>query len=426
MLFYQAAVLTSNAVGALELYLTWRQFSTYGHTVIPKPFRHVVTEEEFADSQKYQKDVCGASIVWRAADLVVANLCFLWKFPAKLYRAVAASAGLSAGSLAHSVAYCVATDMLKMLVTVPLSYYREFVVEESHGFNKMTRWEFAKDQLKCFLLRALLLYPLQATIVVCTVRFFGKEFPLYFSAATTSLVLAFTFIYPAFIQPLFDVFTPLDESSRLYQDIVRLAERVKFPVKRIFIVDGSRRTSHSNAYLYGFWKNKRIAIYDTLVEQTTDDPEQIITVLSHELGHWRHNHTLLTVSLILAPLYVLSYGAKYCIFNPDLYRQFGYDDINPFIGFFLVAEELVSPAIVVYGYGVSWLQRQCEFQADRFAVEMGYAEKLKKTLLLLHKKNKGDLTPDPLYSAAHHSHPNLVERIEAIDTAYALQRQKRE
>lgn len=218
-------------------------------------------------------------------------------------------------------------------------------------------------------------------------------------------------IFPSFIQPLFNKFTPLPEGS-LRKKIEALAIRLKFPLKKLFVVDGSKRSSHSNAYFFGFFNNKRIVIYDTLIEQSTED--EVVAVLAHELGHWYFNHVLLNILTVQAQLYAIFYLFSFVIKLKALYAQFGFVSQQPIIIGFLLFQFVYSPADSVMTFFMNYLTRSKEFQADAFAKKLGYTEQLKAGLITLNKKNLSNVNPDPLFSMYHHSHPPLIQRYLAL------------
>lgn len=417
MQFYHSALYSTNVVGCWDMYLLWRQRKSYMHKRVPAAFETVLSSEEFAKNQAYGLDKTAFSLVEELQSLALANVTLLGRLSAKLYNYTSRVTGLALGSFTHCLTFSIVGDVISTVVGLPLEYYEHFVLEEKHGFNKMTLKEFVLDTLKAFLLRATLLYPIQTAVIQWVVQRFGERFPMYFFLATTVIIVLFTFLFPTVIQPLFNKFSDLDSNGQLYQKIKGLADRVGFPLTKVYTMDGSRRSHHSNAYLYGFWKSKRIVLYDTLIAQMDSDDEQIVAVLAHELGHWKMGHTYYLLGAGLAQLLAFSYGAKAVIFNENMYRQFGFSNMDPVIGFDVYSQSFLQPLYTVWGYAMSAVSRQFEFQADRYAVTLGYASKLRKALIVMVKENKSGLTPDPLYSALTYSHPPTIERLAAIERA---------
>eukprot|EP01126_Amoeba_proteus_P008349 TRINITY_DN13089_c0_g1_i1.p1 TRINITY_DN13089_c0_g1~~TRINITY_DN13089_c0_g1_i1.p1 ORF type:complete len:228 (+),score=20.43 TRINITY_DN13089_c0_g1_i1:661-1344(+) len=218
-------------------------------------------------------------------------------------------------------------------------------------------------------------------------------------------------IYPTFIQPLFDTVEELEPGS-LRGKIEALATRTGFPLTKLFKIDGSKRSGHSNAYFYGFHKNKRIVLYDTLIEQATED--EVVAVLGHELGHYFLNHTI--QNLIIAQLYFFSllYLFGKVLYNPDLYHSFGFATPCIMVGLHLFML-LLTPVDNLMSFLLNMRSRHNEFQADAYSVDLGYADGLSAGLIKLQTKNLSTMIPDPWYSVYHFSHPPLIERLNAIE-----------
>lgn len=417
MSFYKSAIISTNGIGMWDAYLTLRQRNACKTKEVPKDLQGFISQDEMNAAQDYSRDKTTFSLISSAKSLIVENLELFFKLPARLYYFVATKSSLPVGSFGHIYAYTIVYDIITTLLGIPLSYYQSFVLEKKHGFSKITVTEFIKDELKSFSLRALLMYPVQIWLIQFCVRRFGEQFPLYFFLGGSLLMLVMTFIFPTFIMPLFNKFTPMEESEPLYEKIKELAKSHDFPLKRVYIVDGSRRSAHSNAYLTGFWKSKRIVLYDTLLEQMKGKDEEILAVLSHELGHWKLNHMYISLPIMLANLMCISYGARTVMFNADMYRQFGFHEMSPTVGFDIFSLVFLQPFMTLFGYGMAFITRVMEFQADNFAVQNNYGIHLREGLFRISRENKSTLTPDPLYSALHYSHPILPERVKAIDEA---------
>ncbi|KAJ9081521.1 zinc metalloprotease [Entomophthora muscae] len=219
-------------------------------------------------------------------------------------------------------------------------------------------------------------------------------------------------IFPTFIQPLFNKFSPLEDGP-LKDQIEALAKSVEFPLTKLYVIDGSKRSSHSNAYFFGLFKNKRIVLFDTLLDDSTQ--EEILAILGHELGHWKLNHV--TSRLVVTQLHLITVFLVFQQFitNKSLYEAFGFvDGAMPVLIGFVLFQYLYAPIEAVVGFLLNVLSRKHEFEADAFAVQLGKAHPLATGLLKLQKKNLGDMNPDPLYSAYHFSHPPLTERLSAI------------
>mmetsp|Transcript_123531 Transcript_123531/g.357197 ORF Transcript_123531/g.357197 Transcript_123531/m.357197 type:complete len:237 (+) Transcript_123531:3-713(+) len=221
-------------------------------------------------------------------------------------------------------------------------------------------------------------------------------------------------ISPNVIQPIFNKFETLKDEE-LRGKIESLASEVSFPLTKLFQIDGSKRSSHSNAYFFGFWKYKRIVLYDTLLHLKHDD---ILAILCHELGHWKFGHTTYNLVISSVHIFVLFYLYGMVMysgsFSKDMVRQFGYGDSDAVMVSLMVFMMLYSPTEQTITLLMTLLSRTFEFQADRFAATMGRGEALCSGLFQIHEENKGDLNPDSWYSWYHFSHPPLVERLRAL------------
>jgi len=251
-------------------------------------------------------------------------------------------------------------------------------------------------------------------------------------------------IYPEFIAPLFDKYTPLPDSD-LKRRIEELASRVSFPLKKIYVVQGSKRSAHSNAYMYGFWKNKRIVLYDTLLSKEMNDKlkeagtseltedssggenkevssdrkagmsdDEVLAVLGHELGHWKLYHTALNLLLTEANMLLILGVFGYLYRQESLYAAFGFSTQPVLIGMLIILSFIAAPYNELLSFVMSILSRRMEFSADRFSAELGHAQKLRSSLIKLGVDNLSLPIDDWLYSTVNHSHPPIPERIEAL------------
>nr|CCA18761.1 CAAX prenyl protease 1 putative [Albugo laibachii Nc14]CCA25203.1 CAAX prenyl protease 1 putative [Albugo laibachii Nc14] len=295
---------------------------------------------------------------------------------------------------------------------LPFELYSTFVIEQRHGFNKQTIGIFLVDKLKQLLLMVAIGYPLTA-ILIFVVRWGGEYFYLYTWLFLFVFSLIMLTIIPIWIMPLFNKFTPLEEGS-LRSDIEALAASLKFPLTKLFVCDGSKRSSHSNAYLYGLYKNKRIVLFDTLLEQASN--EEIVAILGHELGHWKLWHT--GQSLIFQQVYTFAclYLFGLCMNDADLFANFGFATKSKpvMIGFLLFTQTLWAPVNHVLSFMLTLNTRKNEFQADAFATDLGHAKALQTGLTKISTENLSNMNPDKWYSAYHYDHPPLLERLSAI------------
>jgi len=303
-------------------------------------------------------------------------------------------------------AFLLSLFALLSLIEIPMSIYRTFVLEAKFGFNRTTAKTFFTDQIKQFLLLLVIGAPLIATILWLMDNM-GTFWWAWVWAVWTGFGLLMMWAYPAFIAPLFNKFNPLEEGS-LKQRIQDLMTRCGFTSNGIFIVDGSRRSGHGNAYFTGLGKNKRIVFFDTLIESLSTD--EIEAVLAHELGHFKRKHIIKRIiSMAIFSLVGLAV-LGWLITQNWFYHGLGVNtpSLHAALALFLIA----VPVFTFLLHPISsWFSRKHEFEADAYAAEVSSAEFLTQALVKLYEENANTLTPDPLYSAFHDSHPPAAVRI---------------
>ena len=299
--------------------------------------------------------------------------------------------------------------VIMTLLDLPFSLYHTFVVEERFGFNRSTTGVFFADLLKNTLLLVLIGGPLIA-LALWIMEASGGLWWLYIWIVWMVFTLVMFWAYPAVIAPLFNKFSPLDNEA-LQQRIQALMDKCGFRSKGIFVMDGSKRSGHGNAYFTGFGSNKRIVFFDTLLESL--NPPEIEAVLAHELGHFKLKHIqkrlLSTFALSLAALALLGWLAGENWF----YQGLGISQPSPWMALMLFM--LAMPVFTFFLQPLmSLLSRKHEFEADAYAVQQSSGADLIKALVKMYRENASTLTPDPLYSAFHDSHPPAPVRITRI------------
>lgn len=222
-------------------------------------------------------------------------------------------------------------------------------------------------------------------------------------------------IYPEVIAPLFNKYEPL-EDAELRTGIEEMAKKLKFPLREIKQMDGSKRSSHSNMYFYGLWRFKKIVVYDTLLKQPKS---QVIAITLHELGHWKCNHTIRLMCFSFSQVFAMFYLFKLVKDDASMFESFGYPGVNAFIVGITLFGCIYTPVGVLLHIIGNTLTRRGEYEADNFAVKMGHGEELAKALVEIHHNNKSMIHHDPLYSWFHFTHPVLFERVHAIYKAIA-------
>ncbi len=308
--------------------------------------------------------------------------------------------------------------LISAVAELPLSALGQFRVEARFGFNRQTPAGFVADLVKQALLGLALGGPL-LLLVLWLMGVMGEIWWLWVWGVWMAFNLLILAVYPTFIAPLFNKFTPLDDQG-LRERIERLLKRAGFHANGIFVMDGSRRSSHGNAYFTGLGKNKRIVFYDTLLKQLT--PDQIEAVLAHELGHFKHRHIIKRIVLMFAVSLALLAGLAWLTDAAWFYAGLGVASINDATAlalFFLALPVFLFPATPF----MSLYSRKHEFEADAFAAKQTEAGHLTSALVRLYRDNAATLTPDPLYSLFYDSHPKAVERIEKLDAYNNIQTQ---
>lgn len=374
---------------------------------LPGEFEGVYDEETYAKSQEYTRVNTKFGFVTGTFDLIL--LLVFW-FAGGFNWLDQWARSFDFGVIGTGLIFIGALLIGKMLLSLPFSLYSTFVIEERFGFNKTTPGTFAADRLKGLLLSVVIGGPVLGGIIA----FFEYGGPwawVYAWLAVTGFSLVMQYIAPTWIMPLFNKFTPL-EDGELRQSIEAYARRVDFPLQGIYVIDGSKRSSKSNAFFTGFGKNKRIALYDTLIENHTT--EELVAVLAHEIGHYKKKH--IVKGMVIS---ILQTGIMFALLSiflqvPALFDAFFMEELSVYAGL-LFFGLLYSPVETLLGIGMQMLSRRHEFEADRFASDtIDKSEEMVNVLKKLSKDNLSNLTPHPFYVFLNYSHPPVLQRIEAI------------
>ena len=314
-------------------------------------------------------------------------------------------------SLLQGLATILTVLLLTSLLEMPFSLYRTFIIEARYGFNKMTLAMYLADAAKGLLIGAIFVLPLLFGVLWLMERM-GENWWLYVWGVWVTFNLLLLFIYPSFIAPLFNKFSPLQDET-LKMRIKTLLQKCGFTAQGLFVMDGSKRSSHGNAYFTGFGKTKRIVFFDTLLERLA--PTEIEAVLAHELGHFKRHHVLKRIVFTFA----LSLGFLWLLAQLMDANWFygGLGVTTPSTALALLLFFMVLPvfSFLLHPF-MSYYSRKHEFEADAYAAQQTSANDLSSALVKMYQDNAATLTPDPLYSTFYDSHPPALMRIARLQS----------
>ena len=374
---------------------------------LPNEFSDVYDAEEYARSQEYTREGTRLAIVEDSFDVIV-FVAFWWlggfAWVDELVR------GFVEDSILRGLLFIGMLSAATQILALPFEIYSTFVIEEKFGFNKTTWRTFVADHAKGLLLSLLLGVPLLA-LVLFLFEFFGGLAWLYGWIAVTGFSLLLTYLAPQLIFPLFNKFTQLGDGE-LKDSIRAMAEKCDFPLKEVYEIDGSRRSTKANAFFTGLGRNKKIALFDTLIENHS--VRELVAVLAHEIGHYKKKH--ITQALVLQVLQtgVLFYVLGLFLNNRGLFDAFAVTQTSVY-GSLIFFALLFQPLSKLLGVGMMIFSRKNEYEADAYAAELtGHPEDLISGLKRLSKDNLANLTPHPFFVFMNYSHPPTLKRITTL------------
>ena len=374
---------------------------------LPKEFEDTFDSQKYLDSQNYTRTNSKFSYITSTFSLIV-SLVFIFGGVYNIIDQFVRSFGY--GDILTGLFFFGGLFIITDILNLPFGLYRTFVIEEKFGFNKTTLATYFTDKVKGYFLMLIIAAPLLSIVLY----FFGQYGDNAWIYAWVLLVLFSLIMQPIFnlfIAPMFNKFTPLKEGP-LLNKIKDYLKTVDFPVKKLEVMDGSKRSSHSNAYFSGMGKNKRIALFDTLVEQMDDD--EIVAVIAHEVGHYKlkHVHTGIFLSAIQSG--IMFFILSIFMMNADLFAVFKMENLSIYASlvFFSI---LYTPISMLMGFVFSFISRKNEFAADNYSAKTAkMPEKLITSLKKMSKENLSNLTPHWLNVMLNYSHPPVLERIKAL------------
>ena len=377
---------------------------------LPGEFQGVYDEETYEKSQQYTKVQTRFGILTSTINLII--LLGFW-FVGGFNTLDQIVRGWALGTIWTGLAYIGILVVLKTILSLPFSIYSTFVIEERFGFNKTTPKTFVLDMLKGLALGVVLGGPLLAGILAFF-TYFETYGWLYAWAAVTAFTLIIQFIAPRWIMPLFNDFEPLGEGD-LRTKINAYAKRVNFKMEGIYVMDGSKRSSKSNAFFTGFGSNKRIALFDTLINNHTDD--ELVAVLAHEIGHYKKKHIIKNMAVSILQTGVMFLLLSIFLHSQGLYEAFYMEQTSVYAGLIFFGM-LYAPIDMILSIFMQMASRKHEFEADAYASTTFKKEPMVQALKKLSKDNLSNLTPHPFYVFLNYSHPPVLQRIKAIRSGF--------
>ena len=373
----------------------------------PPALEGLYGSEEYRRSQEYIRVNTRSGLLSGTVDLVVV-LCFWFAGGFNYLDQIVRSWGLHV--IVSGLCYIGILLIGYSLIRLPFSIYRTFVIEERFGFNRTTPRTFVADMVKGLSLAVLLGGALLSGILALF-QYAGHYAWVYCWMAFTVFTLVLEYVAPTWIMPLFNKFTTL-QPGELREAILSYARSVDFPVRNVFVMDGSRRSGKSNAFLVGFGRNKRIALFDTLVNKHT--VPELVAVVAHEIGHHKRKHILQGTVIGIAHAGVLFFLLSLFLGSPGLYEAFYMEQLSVYSGMVFFGL-LYTPLEMVLSVMMHALSRRNEYVADRFAAQtIEQPRHLIEALKKLYAGNLSNLMPHPFYVFLNYSHPPLLQRVRAI------------
>ena len=374
--------------------------------VLPDSLKGIYEEKEYSRFQSYKREN-GRLDSWSSGVGFVVMIVFLVAGGFGWYNSWVVS--LTDSVVWQTILFVVGLSVVSSVLDIPFDYYATFRIEEKYGFNKTTRRVYWLDTVKELFL-SLVLGGVLLALVVWFYTWAGTYFWLYAWGAVTLFSVFMAMFYSQLIVPLFNKQTPLQEGA-LRDKIQAFAGKVGFKLDNIYVIDRSKRSTKANAYFTGLGPKKRVVLYDTLIDELTE--EEIVAVLAHEVGHYKKRHTLRSMVVSVIQMGVLFWLFSLCVNNAALSEALGGDRAYFQLGLIAFAI-LYSPVNLILGVGMNVWSRSNEYEADAFAARYYEGGYLVSGLKKISVKSLSNLTPHPLYEYIYYSHPSLLKRIDAI------------
>lgn len=375
--------------------------------VLPEEFEGYYDKEKYKKSQNYLKDKTKFSTVFSTVILII-EIVFILLAGFNYVDVFARS--FSFGEIGSGLIFITVLIVLFNIIQIPFSAYNTFVIEEKYGFNKTTVKTFILDIIKSFILTLLIGLPIFALIIWFFMKYSTYAW-LYVAITVILFELLITFIAPVFIMPLFNKYTPL-EDGELKTELENYAKEQNFKMKGLYKMDGSKRSTKTNAFFTGFGKFRRIVLFDTLIQNHTT--QELVSVLAHEMGHYKKGHIHKFMIMSFVNTFILFFILSFFIGNQYLFEAFSMQNVSIY-GAIIFFGFLYTPISEILSIVQNIISRKYEYEADRYSVTTyknpkSMIEALKK----LSVDNLTNLTPHKFKVFIEYSHPPVLERIKAI------------
>lgn len=374
---------------------------------IPDEFKDFYDAESYIKAKNYKISRGKLSTVSSSLSFVF-TLAMLYFFGFGLLSDLANS--FSDSVILQSSAFFMILYLFNFVIGIPFSYYSTFEIEEKYGFNKTDIKTFILDKLKGLIITSVFILGL-TSLAVLIIDFFSTGFWLWLWLGLSILMILLNMFYADLIVPIFNKLTPL-ENGELRDKIEAYSKKVGYSLKNIFVIDGSKRSSKANAFFSGLGPRKTIALYDTLIQKHSD--EELVSVLAHEVGHFKKKHILLSMILTIFQLGIMCYLFELCLSYDLIANALGSSTMNFHIGI-IAFSFLYSPVGLIIGVLMNILSRKNEFEADNYAKETYDGNSLSLALKKLSVDSLSNLYPHPFYVFIHYSHPPLIQRLSKLN-----------
>ena len=373
---------------------------------IPNALKGFYDYDKYQKAKTYKIDRGKISLLNSSITLIL-TLLMLYFFGFGLMSEYAIS--LSDSIIIQSCIFFMLFHLLTTLLGIPFSYYSTFVIEEKYGFNKTTIKTYIVDKIKGLIISSLFIIVL-TSIAVFAIEYFSSGFWLWLWVGLSLFMIFLNMFYADLIVPIFNKLIPL-ENGELRTKIESYSKKVGYSLKNIFVIDGSKRSTKANAFFSGLGPRKTIALYDTLIEKYSD--EELVSVLAHEVGHYKKKHILVSMFLTILQLGVMCYLFELCMSLEVIANSLGSSKMNFHIGI-IAFGFLYSPIGLITGILMNILSRKNEYEADKFAKDTYNGNFLELALKKLSVDSLSNLYPHPLYVFIHYSHPPLLKRLARL------------